>query len=385
MRLSMSHYQFCEISNSNQIVIASRVLSYPDQKYELQHKTYPNIYIPNRSIAIGLACSDEQSEAVVSLRRDVEKYNTYLDNLEKIPDFLQFFQEHGYCVSREDVTQKWSEEIAEQVFSLRRYRFYTELVISRDYLMDVDIPVIYQMNIDHNPVTFSFEESDDGYPEMIDGKKAIWNWIANGHDFCAHLYILLDEISWKTHKFDVDDPPVIYCFDVYNEFRREDPEPQLMKIFGKLESLGYLESYTIKPEKEDPRWFYEGKKNGTIDVAVIDMSFEKNSLLMEQIKLLLWQPTEDAKEKQYFLTDCNGKQYISNQRGAFGGHKKLKIYGRLDCPSANRYIANGQYVRHRVFFDSEETAIAAGYRPCAVCMPKEYLLWKEKEGKYKKL
>jgi methylphosphotriester-DNA--protein-cysteine methyltransferase len=34
-------------------------------------------------------------------------------------------------------------------------------------------------------------------------------------------------------------------------------------------------------------------------------------------------------------------------------------------------------VRHRVFFANEETAIAAGYRPCAVCLPERYRAWKE--------
>jgi methylphosphotriester-DNA--protein-cysteine methyltransferase len=29
-----------------------------------------------------------------------------------------------------------------------------------------------------------------------------------------------------------------------------------------------------------------------------------------------------------------------------------------------------------VFFADENTAIAAGYRPCAVCMPEEYATWK---------
>jgi methylphosphotriester-DNA--protein-cysteine methyltransferase len=33
-------------------------------------------------------------------------------------------------------------------------------------------------------------------------------------------------------------------------------------------------------------------------------------------------------------------------------------------------------VRHRVFFADEATAIAAGYRPCAVCLPERYALWK---------
>jgi methylphosphotriester-DNA--protein-cysteine methyltransferase len=82
--------------------------------------------------------------------------------------------------------------------------------------------------------------------------------------------------------------------------------------------------------------------------------------------------------KQYKLLDKNGQEYLSIEKGTIGGNKALKIYGRLDCPSALRWIAKGHYVKNRVFFKDEETAIAAGYRPCAVCMPKEYKKWKEK-------
>lgn len=82
--------------------------------------------------------------------------------------------------------------------------------------------------------------------------------------------------------------------------------------------------------------------------------------------------------KQYKLLNSNGETYLSDTPGTLGGHRRLKIYGRLDCPSALRHIKNGHYVKHRVFFADEATAIAAGYRPCAVCMPEEYKMWKEK-------
>jgi methylphosphotriester-DNA--protein-cysteine methyltransferase len=59
---------------------------------------------------------------------------------------------------------------------------------------------------------------------------------------------------------------------------------------------------------------------------------------------------------------------LSDAPGTLGGHRRLKIYGRLDCPSALRWIARGHYVRHRVFFADEATARAAGYRPCKVCI-----------------
>jgi methylphosphotriester-DNA--protein-cysteine methyltransferase len=42
-----------------------------------------------------------------------------------------------------------------------------------------------------------------------------------------------------------------------------------------------------------------------------------------------------------------------------------------------RAVKRGQtYARHRVFFADETTAIAAGFRPCAVCMRAAYDRWK---------
>ncbi len=78
----------------------------------------------------------------------------------------------------------------------------------------------------------------------------------------------------------------------------------------------------------------------------------------------------------YRLLDAQGQEYESPTPGTVGGHKGRKVYGRLDCPSARRWIAKGYYVKHRVFFADAATARAAGYRPCAVCMPVAYRLWK---------
>ena len=80
--------------------------------------------------------------------------------------------------------------------------------------------------------------------------------------------------------------------------------------------------------------------------------------------------------REYKLIGKDGTPYVSQTPGQLGGHKRLKIYGRLDCPSALRHIAKGHYVKHRVFFANESDAVAAGYRPCAVCMREEYKQWK---------
>ncbi len=78
----------------------------------------------------------------------------------------------------------------------------------------------------------------------------------------------------------------------------------------------------------------------------------------------------------YTLTGADGRGYASGAPGILGGYRPRRIYGRLDCPSALRAIAAGHYVRHRVFFADEATALAAGYRPCAVCLPEAYARWR---------
>jgi Metal binding domain of Ada len=79
----------------------------------------------------------------------------------------------------------------------------------------------------------------------------------------------------------------------------------------------------------------------------------------------------------FTLVGQDGKPYLSPVPGTFGGHRGNRIYGRLDCRAALRAIARGGYVKHRVFFRDETVAIAAGYRPCAICLPQNYALWKK--------
>lgn len=78
--------------------------------------------------------------------------------------------------------------------------------------------------------------------------------------------------------------------------------------------------------------------------------------------------------KQYKLLGPDGKQYLSETPGTLGGNGKLKIYGRLDCPSALSTIRRfpGSYEKSRVFFTDEKTALAAGFRPCGNCLREKY-------------
>jgi methylphosphotriester-DNA--protein-cysteine methyltransferase len=84
----------------------------------------------------------------------------------------------------------------------------------------------------------------------------------------------------------------------------------------------------------------------------------------------------DEAHSEYTLIGPDGESYESSRQGTIGGHRRTKVFGRLDCPSALRAIANGGYVKHLVFFADRATAARAGYRPCAVCMRDAYEEWK---------
>lgn len=66
------------------------------------------------------------------------------------------------------------------------------------------------------------------------------------------------------------------------------------------------------------------------------------------------------------------KSLISKGEIQFGGNRKLKIYGTLNCSSGKR-----MKTENRVFFKSTEEAINEGYRPCGHCMREEYSRWKQ--------
>ncbi|GAC1032132.1 Ada metal-binding domain-containing protein [Pseudomonas sp. No.21] len=84
-------------------------------------------------------------------------------------------------------------------------------------------------------------------------------------------------------------------------------------------------------------------------------------------------------DKTWTLVGADGRPFASHRPGTLGGHRRNRLYGRLDCRSALQALARGGYQAQRVFFLDEATALAAGYRPCAVCLPERYRMWKAGE------
>lgn len=74
--------------------------------------------------------------------------------------------------------------------------------------------------------------------------------------------------------------------------------------------------------------------------------------------------------KHLDVNDSILRSKIKQKEICFGGNRKLKIYGTLQCKSGKRMKRE-----NRVFFVSENEAIKIGYRPCGHCMKTAYKKW----------
>ena len=297
----MYHFNSESISSADKKITASIASVSIPEMYSFARLQYPDICIPNRGAAWTIYFKPEDSEEKTQLKRAVEDYNTYLDRLEAIDGFKLFFVSHNMCVSREEVAEHWSEETAAVVFSKGAYIFKTDLRIIGNYLLDASVPASYSAQIDEAKLLLPIGKDSGSYPSALGDKSVVWNWTDNGHDFCYFMWDLLGGPYQENEEAEDNEDAVKYSFDAYDQFRDDEPEIQLVRIFSKLENLGYLQTFTIIPDNKDPRWNHFCKSDGSLDCAIVDMSFQKNKLVMEQINQLLWTPADELRKKSYFL------------------------------------------------------------------------------------
>ena len=81
--------------------------------------------------------------------------------------------------------------------------------------------------------------------------------------------------------------------------------------------------------------------------------------------------TGRAMRRHDAITDAELRARLRDGSLTLAGNRRLKIYGRLDCPAGRR-----MHRSRRVFFTDATAAKAAGYRPCARCCRAAYDVWK---------
>ena len=343
--------------------------------------------------------NDEEFEkAIKEIRADYEKYNSKLKKLWDVDGFKEYFSSKGYYVSEQDVTDKFGEEVADLAMSLYRpSNCFPYIVSYGEALLLEGTTYVADLEFNNRHYEIKINGSSEGYPKEIDDKYCLWNWNSNGTDYSVDFAVLISE---KYHN--LFDGGILESFDYYDQWRGEDgmtANKMMNIVFDELEKWGYLSRYRVLANNMHGVWnYYTSLDDNSVGLYLVDKKAFKDELLIARINALfeacsieyddddnaqkgslIDDSTDDVNfdEPFYYLQDSSNKTYISRNKGVYGGHNKLKIYGRLDCPSANRYVAKGEYFNHRVFFTNEETAISAGYRPCGVCMKEKYKEWKK--------
>lgn len=357
-------------------ILAAKQIPVEPEPYAFYPIRVDRLRFKNISTAWKMEFTPKEDPAWILIYNQLAEYNAYLNMLDEAPGFESFFADNGYCLSYQHIRDRFGTAFADQVFSLESYPFRTSIVIKGDHLLDMDYAPSYRIRVPE------FGEVSVDVGEIVTIGKAevnchmllLMSWSDDARDLTYGLYkqfAALDLLPEETET-SVNSYASYDCYDQHRENMTE-PDKNLMRCMELLESRGYLNRYKLKPVKDTPWFPYRDGYYGVI--GALDYRFKQDPLLMEKLRLILAQPESNVEMHRYFLTAENGMQYLSDTPGKLGGHRKLKIYGKLDCTSANRHISNGDYIRHRVFFADEATAIATGYRPCAVCMREQYTEW----------
>ena len=353
---------------------------------------------PNFGYYLGYCSKELHDERIAPIVKAAKQYNDIISLLWSLDGFPDLFKRNNCFLYRNEFEEIYGPDITNHVFSLSSPPFcYPDLVVKDDHLFLSNVEYTATFDLDAQTHVIKINGNADGYPSEINNKVCFWNWANGETDFALYFLNYID--TKLPQGVSISDGP-IYDFDCYEQWRGSlTPGCQLIfKILNLIKHYGYIEEYKLFAKSKSAVWnYYTGTQDNSVGLYLLDKQAFKDKLLIAKINALMDACTTDYDSSDqpiygalvdpetesydvvqpfYFLQDEKDNTVVSKTPGLYGGHYKLKIYGRLDCPSAARHIANGKYVRHRVFFKDEDTAISAGYRPCGVCMREKYVLWK---------
>lgn len=243
----------------------------------------------------------------------------------------------------------------------------------------------YKISIDGAEFQFAVSATDEFYPSSFGRYRLLWKLRENAYDYEYCLYCLLRELyniekEWSLELQDIMQPLLCYEQSLF-----EDGEcfKRMAMVLRFLKQKGFIQEMELEADFESKEWkkLIGERRIGLclIDLDALNAAVNRKSQawsLKDEILLILNTQEIKLDGKYYILTNEHCEPYLSFAGGKLGGHLKLHIYGSLDCPSALRHLAKGHYKKNRIFFANEEKAVAAGFRPCAVCMQKKYIEWK---------
>lgn len=210
----------------------------------------------------------------------------YLERLEEIPGFDEFFVANGGCVSKQQVVDKFSKECAEWVFTMPECSTQTALFIKDEYLLGREFAPSYRIAVPGFGETY-FEAGQRYIVHSSNSKinnLLLWNWEDDNRDLCYLLYGYFDSIGLISDTARKHYAAYERC-DCYQS-KMAEPDENLLCCMELLEDMGYLVRYKIRPKQDTP-WFAFCEVGAYGTVAILNYFFKQDASVMEQLRRIL--------------------------------------------------------------------------------------------------
>lgn len=238
----------------------------------------------------------------IKFTEQVAQYNCILQAICDTPGFIDFFNKNELIISKEQIEQEFSAELADLVFSMGDYEFIHQLNVKGNYLFD-------RLRVEYD---YSIEQSENSI--------VIENRSDDLRDATFLLCLQLEKDGLMPDVFEND----FEWFECYDQARDDldEPDGRVLQIIELLNSNGFLNEYLIEIDPSQPVI----SSDYPMEVFVLNLDYKENDVLKQRIKNMLrvgiFGGTSGVIQTYALVSVCDDdtdklNQYVNDENGNY--------------------------------------------------------------------
>ena len=238
----------------------------------------------------------------IKFTEQVAQYNCILQAICDTPGFIDFFNKNELIISKEQIEQEFSAELADLVFSMGDYEFIHQLNVKGNYLFD-------RLRVEYD---YSIEQSENSI--------VIENRSDDLRDATFLLCLQLEKDGLMPDVFEND----FEWFECYDQARDDldEPDGRVLRIIELLNSNGFLNEYLIEIDPSQPVI----SSDYPMEVFVLNLDYKENDVLKQRIKNMLrvgiFGGTSGVIQTYALVSVCDDdtdklNQYVNDENGNY--------------------------------------------------------------------
>lgn len=238
----------------------------------------------------------------IKFTEQVAQYNCILQAICDTPGFIDFFNKNELIISKEQIEQEFSAELADLVFSMGDYEFIHQLNVKGNYLFD-------RLRVEYD---YSIEQSENSI--VIENRSDVLR------DATFLLCLQLEKDGLMPDVFEND----FEWFECYDQARDDldEPDGRVLRIIELLNSNGFLNEYLIEIDPSQPVI----SSDYPMEVFVLNLDYKENDVLKQRIKNMLrvgiFGGTSGVIQTYALVSVCDDdtdklNQYVNDENGNY--------------------------------------------------------------------